>query len=160
MRFTILLIFLFICHPFCQGQSPDSIPLPERFTGLEEALVVNHFPAIVHPTPGGKKDACKWYWKHNTAVMADTDVQIFEAGAFLLIKDTWRQRVQFNTKEFARMFSCPKGVLKRSQPYTFQDNWRMGNEVSKGWAAWYFIGTDSNGQTVYGWGAVFTSDEI
>lgn len=155
-------LFLFLCYNFqsINAQSPQEVPLPSRFSGMEQSITVNHFPAVIHPSRGEENDDFVWYWKHNTAVMASENIQLKEAGAFLLINGEWRQRVQYNPKEFSRLFSCPKARLRKSQPYTFNNNWRTDNELSSGWAAWYFIGIRQNGEKVFGWGPVYTSDKI
>lgn len=164
MRILISLLPLLLGTGFSWGQSLDNpldnIPLPDRFTGMEQSLAVNHFPDSVHPTPGLKGDPAAWYWKHNTAVIAREEITILEAGAFLLGKDSWQLRVEFSPREFAKLFACEKAVLNPNEPYTFPKNWRSGDEIFPGWAAWYFIGINSEGEKVFGWSPVYTSDTL
>lgn len=164
MRSLILLFSILLLFGFSPAQSLDNlfatVPLPDRFAGMEQSLRVSHFPDSVHPTPGLEGDGSAWYWKHNTAVMTQEEVAVLEAGAFLLGKDSWRLRVEFSPREFAKLFDCKKAVLNPNEPYTFSQNWRSGNEIFPGWAAWYFIGINSKGEKVFGWGPVYTSDKL
>jgi len=154
------ILLLAICSPALKAQSPPVTPLPEKLKDLPKAIQVNHFPTVVPAIAGGSKDDFAWYWKHTTSVLASEETKIIECGAYLHTGTGWWQRVQYTPKQFSKLFSCPKAVLRQGQPYTFSDNWRTDQDLRPGWAAWYFIGTNSQGNKVFGWGPVLTSDKI
>ena len=151
MNRIILFCCCFMYHLVQFGQSPATSPLPDQFNGMPEKLSVNHFPSPVYASEDPDRSDYKYFWKHNTAVMAvDSDVEVTECGAYIYYNDQWNKRVTYDRKAFAKMFSCRKGVLKRSEPYTFPENWRTDNRLSGGWALWYIIGVDQSGRRVFG----------
>lgn len=136
-------------------------PLPEVLNGLDEAILVNHFPSPVHAVRIEEKNEAYYYWKHNTSVMAPySDVQVESCGAYIFYNDKWNLRAEFSAQEFSRFFDCPKGKMKKGQPYTFVDNWRKDSRLYAGWALWYFIGTDENGERVMGYARLETTDQL
>ena len=154
----ITIIFLFIADTSLAQDLPEA-PLPGKFSDLKEALVINHFPGVVHPVSGEEEDAFAWYWKHNTAVLSSENCQVVEAGAYLLMGDEWILRTSFIRKEFSRLFGCDNGDLSAGQPYTFTENWRTDHQLRAGWASWYVIATNGKGETLYGWQPIYTSDQ-
>ena len=143
------------------GQNPEDAPLPEKFSGLKESLTVSHFPSPVYASQDSDRSDFKYFWKHNTAVMArDSDVVVTECGAYIYYSDQWNLRVSYDAKTFTNLFNCPKGILKKGEPYTFPDNWRTDNRLFGGWAMWYVIGTDESGQKVFGVGKLETVGEF
>lgn len=142
------------------AQSPEDAPLPERFQNLDASLLVNHFPSPLYATtdPDSKFD---YQWKHTTSVMSPAeDVQITSCGAYIFYNDQWNLRVEFDVKDFSKLFDCKKGYMKKGQPYTFKDNWRTQNSLSGGWAMWFFIGKTTTGKEVYGVGKLETIGEL
>ncbi|MEM9848563.1 MAG: hypothetical protein AAF847_11780 [Bacteroidota bacterium] len=157
-RMTWLGFFLFQIGLF-QAQSLDTIPLPSRFDGLERTLRVNHFPNPVDATTD-KDSKYNYLWKHTTSVLSPSEAVTIEAcGAYIFYGGQWNLRINYGVKGFAKLFDCPKGKMKKGQPYTFKDNWRTANDLTGGWAMWYFIGTNEAGRKVYGVGKVYTSDQ-
>ena len=159
MRSILFLVILHFFTGFSFAQDNPDAPLPDKFTSLNKALELNHFPKVVHPVPGEGKEDFAWYWKHNTAVLASEHCQVTEAGAYLYIGGEWTLRVGFTPKEFSKLFGCPKGRLSPGQPYTFDENWRTDQQLRAGWAAWYVIATNDQGDTLFGWQPIFTSDQ-
>ena len=152
------IVFLFIAS-FGLAQEIPEAPLPAKFLNLNEALVLNHFPKVVHPVAGEGKESFAWYWKHNTAVLAPERCQVLEAGAYIFIGHQWTLRTSFTPKEFSRLFACPDGKLSPGQPYTFMENWRTDHQLRAGWAAWYVLATNAQGDTLFGWQPIYTSNQ-
>ncbi|MFT6182686.1 MAG: hypothetical protein ACJAYM_000188 [Flavobacteriales bacterium] len=48
----------------------------------------------------------------------------------------------------------------KSQPSTFNDNWRAGSKVFGGWAMWHFIGLDGKVHKIGGYRMLETTDKI
>lgn len=155
---------LFICSCFAFpvfAQSPLEAPLPERFGGMEAALLVHHFPATVYATTDSDRKDFLYFWKHNTAVLSPSEeVVVLECGAYLFYESRWNLRISYPPKKFSRLFDCPGARLKPGQPYTFTDNWRTDNRLSGGWAMWYVIGQNEAGKKVYGVGRIETVGEL
>ncbi|MDG1260610.1 MAG: hypothetical protein P8O05_02525 [Flavobacteriales bacterium] len=161
MRLLFLFVLMFsttLC--FSQYGDPAGKPLPEKLAGLENTLVVNHFPLVVHPFQD-KKDTAVYHWKHTTSVLSlEDDVIITEFGAYIFYSDKWNERVIYGPKDMDKIFKTKKATLTKGQPYTFKDNWRTGSIVFGGWAMWYFMGIDKEGNKVVGWGVLETTDQI
>ena len=161
MRIAVLIALL--CSSLCcfsQYGDPTGKPLPERLADLENTLVVNHFPLVVHPFQD-QKDTTVYHWKHSTSVLSlEDDIIITEFGAYIFYNGKWNERVVYGPKDMDKIFKTKKARLMKGQPYTFKDNWRTGSNVFGGWAMWYFIGIDSKGNKVAGWGVLETTDQI
>ena len=143
------------------AQTPQNAPIPEPLQVVEASLLVNHFPRIVYATTDDSRSDYPYYWKHNTAVLSPSeDVQIEECGAYIFYNAQWNLRVRYGVEDFASLFNCPKGRMKKGQPYTFVDNWRTDNRLLGGWAMWYFIGTTASGQRVCGYERLETVGEM
>ncbi len=156
------LLFLF-CHfscLLCVAQTPLDAPLPNRFDGLQPYLQINHFPTPVYATTD-KDVKAQYQWKHTTSVLSPAqNIQIDACGAYIFYNKQWNLRVNYDTKQCAKLFDCKKGKMKKGQPYTFKDNWRTDNRLYGGWAMWYFIGTSETGEKVYGVGKLDTVGEL
>ena len=143
------------------AQAPQDAPLPEALREAEAILKVSHFPSPVYATTDESRKDFRYFWKHNTAVLSpEEDVQLEACGAYIFYNGQWNLRVRYGTKDFARLFRCPKGRMKKGQPYTFADNWRTDNRLLGGWAMWYFIGTTASGKRVCGYGKLETVGEV
>ncbi len=144
---SLLLFAVFLINS--QGKAPDE--LPKKLQLLKEDLLVNHFPSSIYACTDEDVKKYRFFWKHNTAVLAlDSEVKIDSFGAYIYYDSGWHPRVEYDRKEFAKRFDCPKGILKKGQPYTFANNWRTDNQLTGGWALWYFIGKNEAGQRVCG----------
>ncbi len=153
----IIIIFQLFLSILSFAQSPADAPLPEKFSGMEPRVLINHFPATVYASEDPDSKDFKYFWKHNTAVLASqSNVEVIECGAYIFYNNQWNLRVSYDTKTFTKLFNCPEGKMKHGQPYTFSDNWRTDNRLFGGWAMWYIIGTDEFGQQVYGVGKLET----
>ncbi|MEM6700156.1 MAG: hypothetical protein AAF599_17260 [Bacteroidota bacterium] len=157
-------IFLFsltlFTTQFTFSQTALDAPLPERFDGLKEVLLINHFPNPVYATTDEDSEF-QYLWKHTTSVLSvETAVQIESCGAYIFYNNQWNLRVDYQPKDCAKLFDCPKAKMKKGQPYTFKDNWRTDNALRGGWAMWYFIGRTDTGEQVYGVGKIDTVGEV
>ena len=160
MKKEIIFLLMVFFAVRLAAQTPQTAPLPERFDGLKESLLVNHFPNPVHPTTDDDSKY-NYLWKHTTSVMSlEDEIQIEACGAYLFYNDQWNLRVNYPVKDFAKLFDCKKGVMKKGQPYTFKDNWRSSDSLFGGWAMWYFIGTNEAGEKVFGIGRIDTTDQL
>lgn len=140
-------------------ETVEAAALPDRLAGLERMLVVTHFPETVNPIEDSEKVGL-YHWKHTTTVYCETSsITIDECGAFLYYNDQWNLRTAMGQKEMDKLFGTRKGEMLQAEPYVFVKNWRSGSEVFAGWAMWYFIGTNEQGQRVCGYKPLFTSAE-
>ena len=138
------------------AQSPENAPLPEKFTGIEPLISVDHFPSPVYASTDVDQPNT-YFWKHNTTIFSPLEnLTVVEGGAYIFYNDQWNLRVTYNQQEFSKLFHIPKGIMKAGQPYTFVDNWRRDTRLVGGWAMWYIIGRTSTGKLVYGIGKLDT----
>lgn len=148
---AFMIILLCLTALLLNAQSPVEAPLPPKLDSLEAGLTVQHFPSTVFATTDAEQKKFSYFWKHNTSVLSEvSDVQVLECGAYLYYNDKWNLRISYTARDFARFFNCPRGKMKRGQPYTFTDNWRTDNRLSGGWALWYVIGEQAGGKRIYG----------
>ncbi len=161
MKSLLLLTFVFTSSLlFSQYGNPEGKPLPEKLLEIDNILMVNHFPDVVHPFQD-EKDTTLYNWKHTTSVLSlEEDVIITEFGAYIFYDDKWNERVVYGPKEMDKFFGTKKARLKKGQPYTFNDNWRAGTKVFGGWAMWYFVGLDEEGKKICGYAMLETTDQI
>jgi len=143
------------------GQTLEKLnELPSKFDGLQEVVLVSHFPSPVLASTD-PDEAGTYFWKHTTSLLStSSDIQILEGGAYIYYNDQWNLRVSMDAKEFSKLFDIRKANMKAGQPYTFKDNWRRDANLRGGWAMWYVIGIDQNGQKVFGKGILDTQGKL
>ena len=147
--FCILFCIIYIS---AISQTPQHAPLPEKFENLHRGLILNHFPSPVYASSDPSQQEYQYFWKHTTSVLStDSDIEIIECGAYIFYNQQWNLRVTYSPKDFADLFDCPNAVIKQGQPYTFKDNWRTDNRLAGGWAMWYVIGKNKEGNKVLGY---------
>jgi hypothetical protein len=89
------LVILASAFAFCQYGNPKGKSLPEKLQEIENRLIVNHFPEVVHPYQD-KKDTSIYNWKHIPSVLClQEDVIITEFGAYLFYDGKWNERVVY-----------------------------------------------------------------
>lgn len=161
MKQVITVIALFFIHSILVAQSPLDAALPKKFDQLSVGLRLHHFPQRVLASTDPSQGEFKYFWKHTTSVLSEnTDIEVMECGAYIFFNNQWNLRVSYEKSDFEKLFDCPKGILKKGQPYTFKDNWRTDNRLLGGWAMWYVIGKNKQGQKVYGIGKVETVGDL
>lgn len=157
MNYKLLFILLLQLFAFSLiAQTPLDALLPEKFHGMKEGLVVNNFPMKIYATTD--EDHQRMYqWKHTTSVISlKEEMTIVEFGAYLFYNKQWNLRTTMSTKKFDKLFDTKKGQLKKGQPYTWKDNWRIDDKLFGGWAMWYFIAENADGERFYGVGRLET----
>lgn len=133
--------------------------LPAKLRGLPTGLTLTHTPGLVRPQPDPTHPGT-YAWKHRTSVRADVaTLRIVECGSFIWVDSTgWRPNLHETPTEFARLFACPGGRLRRGQTYTFRRNYRFApaSQLYGGDALWYVLARDAQGHLYKGWSVVET----
>lgn len=139
------------------GTPTKDTPLPEKLQGLRKAIEVNHFPKVNDPI----KIDNTYYWKHATSVLCtESEITVVEYGAYIFYNDQWNLRRVYPLKDLDKTFGTKKETLLQAEPYTWNQNWRVGEDLFGGWALWYFIGTTADGETVCGYATIHTTDNV
>ncbi|MFK7757100.1 MAG: hypothetical protein AB8B53_09240 [Flavobacteriales bacterium] len=150
----ILSAFISNSQTFQEGE------LPDKFKDLENNLEVSHFPETVNASLDSKEPGT-YIWKHNTSILSlSKDLSITEGGAYIYYNNQWNKRVQMSAKEFSKLFNIPKGILKAGQPYTFVENWRRDSRLLAGWAFWYVLAEDKEGNVYFGMKYLETTETL
>ncbi len=155
---TLLLLVLF---QFCNAQVDYGTPaegvIPEKLQNLKVEIEVTHFPKENDPI----KIKSKYYWKHATAILSKkSDVTIIEFGAYLYYNNQWNLRKSYDLKDLDKNFGTKKQVMKQGEPYVWSNNWRVDNRLFGGWAMWYFIGINDNGERICGYETINTTSNL
>ena len=138
-------------------ENPNEEPLPKKLQDLPKMIQVNNFPKKIDAIKIGEN----YYWKHNTAILSkESKIEIIEFGAYLFYNDQWNLRKSYQLKELNKNFGTKKQILKRAQPYTWNNNWRIGPKLFGGWALWYFIGKTTDGTLVCGYEKIETTANL
>lgn len=153
----LLLLFLQISFAQVNYGTPKESELPEKLQGLKVSIDVMHFPKENDPI----KIKDKYYWKHATGILSkESDVTITEFGAFLYYNNQWNLRKSYDLKDLDKNFGTKKQVMLQGEPYVWSKNWRVDNRLFGGWAMWYFIGTNADGETVCGYETINTTSNL
>lgn len=156
---TTLLLLLISSFSYAQlkyGTPPEN-SLPEKLTTLPKKITVENFPKNIDPI----KIKGDYYWKHNTLIFSkESAVTITEFGAYVFYNGKWNLRKSYPLRELNKKFGTKKQKLLQAQPYTWNNNWRVGNKLFDGWALWYFIGVTESGEKVVGYEKIYTSDKL
>lgn len=160
MKF-ILYICCFICTTTIAAQrdfgTPVNETLPEKLQKLPRAIIVHNFPKEIDPIKIGKK----YYWKHNTMIFSKgSSVKIKEFGAYLYYNGKWNLRKSYPLKDLDNNFGTKKQLMLQAHPYTWNNNWRVGPQLFGGWAMWYFIGENDQGEMVCGYEKINTTNNV
>jgi hypothetical protein len=131
--------------------------LPEKLQSLRKAIDVIHFPRENDPI----KIKDTYYWKHMTSILCkESEIKITEYGAYLFYDGAWNLRKIYPLKELDQNFGTKKRKMLQAQPYTWNQNWRVDKGLYGGWALWYFIGTTTGNETVYGYEMIHTTSNL
>lgn len=166
MRLYHILVMTFITFSSCvQGQwTNKSRILPDELRKVPVAIFITHTPNPNYPeltTPNDNTEY-KYVWKHATSVTSvNKDLKVVKAGSYIWYnEDGWKPNVNYNKKDFKNRFDCPKGILKKGETYTFEKNYRWGNNTYGGDALWYILAEDDEGTLYKGIGLIETESEI
>ncbi|GAB5565541.1 MAG: hypothetical protein Wins2KO_26040 [Winogradskyella sp.] len=137
--------------------TPKEDDIPKKLQGIKVGIEVMHFPKENDPI----KIKDKYYWKHATAILSkESDITIIEFGAFLFYNNQWNLRKSYDLKDLDKNFGTKKQLMKQGEPYVWSKNWRIDNQLFGGWAMWYFIGTDTDGESVCGYQTIHTTHNL
>lgn len=157
---TICLLFFFISTLLsAQGNygTPSDTDIPEKLQKLKRTIVVQNYPKEIDPI----KIKGQYYWKHNTMIFhKESSVQIIEFGAYLFYNGKWNLRKSYPLKDLNKNFNTKRQMMLQAQPYTWNDNWRVGPQLFGGWAMWYFIGINEKGETICGYEKINTTNNF
>ena len=138
--------------------------LPDELRRLPVGLTLRHSPGVVHPeadpaAPGG------YVWKHQTTVRAeDADLEIVACGSYIWYSaEGWQRNLRETPAEFAALFNCPGGHLKKGVIYTFARNYRYAasaRQLYGGDALWFVIARDAQGHLYKGYGLIETEADV
>ena len=161
MKLFSSILFILLVSASCYSQINYGTPLkdniPEKLKILDKEIIVKNFPNIIDPI----KIEDRYYWKHNTLIFhKESNLTIIEFGAYLFYNDKWNLRKSYPLRELNKNFGTKNQVLKKAQPYTWNNNWRTDNRLFGGWAMWYFIGKTASGKTVCGYEIIHTTDKL
>ena len=166
----LVLCALTLGPAFAQTPTPTAPAWPDRTRALPDelrrlpvGLTLRHSPGVVYPepnpaVPGG------YVWKHSTSVRAeDADLEIVTCGSYIWYSAAgWQANLHETPAEFAELFRCPGGKLKKGVAYTFAKNYRYAASAKSlygGDALWFIIAKDAQGRLYKGYGLIETEAE-
>ncbi|MEM1324721.1 MAG: hypothetical protein AAGI23_02145 [Bacteroidota bacterium] len=163
-------LFLFLILTSCQAYSQDEAwtdktrVLPDALRKVPEAIFIRHTPNPNYPEPTTPEDDTKYayVWRHATSMTSpDLELTVKFAGSYIWYSEAgWQKNVYYNKKQFAKKFNCPKGILEKGVTYTFEKNYRWGDQPYGGDALWYVIAEDQDGNLYRGISILETEAEI
>ena len=160
MKTTITLFSLFtICFSWSQSNfgDPTDQPIPDKLQNLKVEISVMQFPEENDPV----KIKDLYYWKHATGILSiKSTIVIREYGAYIFYDNQWNLRKVYPLKELDKTFGTKKQTLLQGQPYVWNNNWRVDSRLVGGWALWYFIGENSDGEIVCGYKKINTTNNL
>lgn len=152
-------LLIFSVHVSAQKDypTPPADIIPEKLANLPREIEVVHFPLENDPI----KINDLYYWKHITSILSkNSELKIVEYGAYIYYNDSWNLRKSYDLKELDKTFGTKKQRLLQAQPYTWNNNWRVGDQLFGGWALWYFIGETPAGTLVCGYAKINTTSNL
>lgn len=138
--------------------------LPDKLREVPVSIYIMHDPNPNYPEPTVPEDKSdmKYVWRHKTSVYSpEKALTVVAAGSFIWYSaDGWKSNVSYNKKQFAKLFKCPQGKLEPGKTYTFEKNYRWGNNLYGGDALWYVLAKDGEGNLYKGIGLIETESTI
>jgi len=172
LRFLLLALGALALCPAAAAAQPTPVPawtdraraLPDALRRLPVGLALWHSPNPIHPeanpaAPGG------YVWKHRTQVRAETaDLQVISCGSYIWYSAAgWQTNLTETPAEFAELFHCPGGKLRKGVTYTFAKNYRYARSARQlygGDALWFVIAKDARGRLCKGYGLIETEADV
>lgn len=150
--------------PLSPAWTDHSRVLPDELRRLPVGLTLWHSPGVVYPVPNPAAPS-GYVWKHSTQVRAETaDLEVVVCGSYIWYSAAgWQRNLRETPAEFAELFQCPGGKLKRGVTYTFRKNYRYADSARQlygGDALWFIIAKDAQGRLYKGYGLVETEAEV
>ena len=136
--------------------------LPDELRKVPVAIYIQHNPNPNYPELASEGEDYKYVWKHMTSVISPSkDLKVIKAGSYIWYSEEgWIKNVEYNKRTFAKRFDCPNGLLKAGSKFTFEKNYRYGNNLYGGDALWYVIASDSSGNIYKGMALIETEAEL
>ncbi|MFT4568520.1 MAG: hypothetical protein ACI9FN_003489 [Saprospiraceae bacterium] len=163
----LILTTFFLCISSCISQvvwTDKTRILPDDLRKVPVAILLTHstnpnYPELNKVKP---KKKGKYVWKHSTSITAvNKTLEIVKAGSFIWYSaEGWQRNAEYNKRDIANRFNCPKGILKKGVTYTYSRNYRYGNNTYGGDALWYVIAKDDDGNLYKGMGIIETESEV
>jgi len=167
MRKLILisLLLVSVSQLFAQSIWTDKTRiLPDKLRSITTGMRIEHSPSPNYAELSSLLDSVngKYVWKHSTQVTAlFQDLVIVSAGSYIWYSEKgWMENIQYSQEDFALNFSCKNGKLEKSKIYTFQKNYRFGNNLYGGDAMWFVIAKDKEGKLFKGIGILETEGAL
>ncbi len=165
MKIIVLLIFTFVSASLiAQDWTDKTRALPDELRKVPVAMYIIHGPNPNYPELTTKDDRSgfKYVWRHSTSVYSpDKDLKVIKAGSFIWYNEEgWKRNVDYSRRDFAKVFNCPKGRIKAGETYTFEKNYRWGNNLYGGDALWFVIAEDKDGNIYKGMALLETESEL
>lgn len=163
MKLSLLILTLFLCfNLFGQDWSDKTRVLPDELRKVPVSIYIQHNPNPNYPEVAESNKDYKYVWKHSTSITSpNKELKVISAGSFIWYNEEgWKKNVDYNRRTFSKRFNCPKGILKVGETYTFNENYRFGNNLYGGDALWYIIAEDDNGNTYKGMAILETESEL
>ncbi len=137
--------------------------LPDKLRLISTTITLQHSPNPNFPELIAEPNSeARYVWKHSTSVCSPyQDLEVIEAGSFIWFSPSgWQQNILLSKDDFIERFNCPGGILKTGVCYTFEKNYRYGNQLYGGDALWFVIAKDKEGKLYKGFGIIETEGEI
>jgi hypothetical protein len=160
---TIFLLFVVSGKLLAQEAWSDKTRLlPDQLRKIPVAITIFHTPNPNYPELNSEQEKGTYVWKHSTFVRSETeDLEVIAAGSFIWYsKEGWVTNIQYSQQEFAAQFACKGAVLKKGKTYSFQKNYRYGNQLYGGDALWFVLAKDKNGKIYKGIGLIETEAQL
>ena len=161
--FTIALLIVIHVNTFGQESwTNKSRILPDELRQIPVSLIIYHTPNPNYPELNKDASSSQYVWKHATSIWSpDQNFEFVSAGSFIWYSEEgWKHNVVLNKKQFAQRFNCLKGKIEKGIRYTFEKNYRYGNDLFGGDALWYVIAKDENGNLHKGMAIIETESEL
>jgi len=184
---SLFFSFLFGCNSQSTDKltKNDSIPsqvdfskdnLPDAFKDLPVGIEVKNEPDEIFAEINDRGEK-KYIWKHTTTIKAiKCNLQIIEFGTFNFKKGEWKlgnkTKIPYSTEDFDNWYCrkkngiitfdyCKNGNITKNVEYIDPSNYCISNDslVSRH-GLWYYIGIDSTGNKVMGYGSYVTVNKL
>lgn len=151
-----------------------NLSLPDVIKDLPVGISVINEPDTIYAEINIKPGK-KFIWKHTTTIKAlYNDLKILEFGTYNYKNDTWvlgdSSKKPYNSTDFDKWYCrkkngiitfdyCKEGYITKNMEFIDPSNFcvRKDSLVSRD-GLWYYIGVDSTGKKVMGYGRYITID--
>lgn len=166
MRLLVLCLFIITsgCASSQEVWSNKSRILPDELRNIPDIIHIHHSPNpnYAEPNTDKKTSDTDYVWKHMTTVISPIhSLEVIKAGSYIWYSEKgWQLNAQYDKKQFSNRFNCSKGQLVKGTAYTFEKNYRWGNQLYGGDALWYVLAKDKDGTIYKGIGLIETEGQL